>query len=377
MSLSSEVDPAYREYERTAVTAFDAYVKPVLDRYLVNLERLLERRKVECGLQVMMSRGGICSSPVASERPVGLLLSGPAAGVIGSRVVGRGVGVGDLISVDIGGTSCDIALVEDGEPVIRPRGRSVSTRCECPWSTSTPSVRAAAPSPGSTASGGLRVGPHSAGSEPGPACYAGGGVEATVTDASVVLGYLNPERFAGGGMTLDPALAHEAIDSRIARPLGLSCEEAALGIHRVLNAQMGEGIRLVSIRRGHDPRRFSMLALAAAARCMPVRLPPSSTWKRCWCPLTLGCFRPGGCCAPRLNMRWRAPFIVRSKWGWRAACVRRSPTSMPGEHVDGARGGRRARNRSVALRRRLLRRPGLPSRNSLEPRRRRAARCFV
>ena len=261
VSLSSEVDPAYREYERTAVTAFDAYVKPVLDRYLVNLERLLERRQVECGLQVMMSRGGICSSPVARERPVGLLLSGPAAGVIGSRVVGRGVGVGDLISVDIGGTSCDIALVEDGEPVIRAEGAIGEYTLRVPMVD----INTLGAGGGSIAwidaSGGLRVGPHSAGSEPGPACYAGGGVEATVTDASVVLGYLNPERFAGGGMTLDPALAQDAIDSRIARPLGLSCEEAALGIHRVLNAQMGEGIRLVSIRRGHDPRRFSMLAL--------------------------------------------------------------------------------------------------------------------
>lgn len=264
ISLSCEVDPAFREHERTVVTAFDAYMKPVIERYLQRLDHGLARAGVRAPLQVMQSRGGLAGTQVARERPVRLFLSGPAAGAIGGAMVGRAAGCSDLISIDVGGTSSDIALIENGEPVIRPQGMIAGYTVRIPMVD----VNAIGAGGGSIAwldaAGGLRVGPESAGSDPGPACYARSGERPTVTDASVVLGWVDPAYFAGGALRLDPARAREAIDRVIARPLGLGVEDAALGIHRVANAQMTEGIRLVSIRRGLDPRRFALVALGGA-----------------------------------------------------------------------------------------------------------------
>ena len=264
VSLSCEVDPAFREYERTVVTAFDAYVKPVVDRYLANLGAGLAAAHVSAPLQIMQSRGGICGSATARLRPVRLFLSGPAAGVIGARMVGEVANGRNLITVDIGGTSCDIALIEDGTPALRSEGLIDGY----PVRTSMVDVNSIGAGGGSIAwldaAKGLRVGPHSAGSEPGPACYGLGGREPTVTDASVVLGYLDPKHFAGGRLALNPERGREAIERVIARPLGLTVDEAALGIHRIVNAQIAEGIRFVSIRRGHDPRRFTLLPLGGA-----------------------------------------------------------------------------------------------------------------
>jgi N-methylhydantoinase A len=260
VSLSSEVDPAFREYERTVVTAFDAYVKPVVDRYLANLDSGLLRASVPAPLQIMQSRGGISGSRTARLRPVRLFLSGPAAGVIGAKMAAEIAGMRDLITVDVGGTSCDIALIEDGTPALRSEGLIDGY----PVRVGMVDVNSIGSGGGSIAwldlAGGLRVGPQSAGSEPGPACYGRGGTEATVTDASIVLGYLDPDYFAGGKLKLKPELARDAV-ARIAGRLNLTVEQAALGIHRILNAQMAEGIRLVSIRQGHDPRRFTLLPL--------------------------------------------------------------------------------------------------------------------
>jgi N-methylhydantoinase A len=264
VSLSSQIDPAFREYERTVVTAFDAYVKPIVDRYLANLDAGLRAAAVPAPLQIMQSRGGISCAATARLRSVRLFLSGPAAGVIGARMAGALAGVRDLITVDIGGTSCDIALIEDGAPALRSEGRIDGY----PVRVSMVDVNSIGAGGGSIAwldaARGLRVGPHSAGSEPGPACYGLGGDEPTLTDASVVLGYLDPEHFAGGRLKLKPELGRAAIERMIARPLHLTVEQAALGIHRIVNAQVAEGMRLVSIRRGHDPRRFTLLALGGA-----------------------------------------------------------------------------------------------------------------
>ena len=260
VSLSSEVDPAFREYERTVVTTFDAYVKPVVDRYLANLDAGLLSASVPAPLQIMQSRGGISGSATARLRPVRLFLSGPAAGVIGAKMAGEAAGFRDLITVDVGGTSCDIALIENGTPALRSEGVIDGY----PVRVGMVDVNSIGSGGGSIAwldgGGGLRVGPHSAGSEPGPASYGRGGVEATVTDASIVLGYLDPDHFAGGKLKLKPELARDAV-ARIANRLNLTVEQAALGIHRILNAQMAEGIRFVSIRQGHDPRRFTLLPL--------------------------------------------------------------------------------------------------------------------
>jgi N-methylhydantoinase A/oxoprolinase/acetone carboxylase beta subunit len=264
VSLSSDVDPAFREYERTTVTAFDAYVKPVLDRYLTGMEQNLAADGVPAPLQIMQSRGGVCSAAVARERPVRLFLSGPAAGAIGGALIGARTNEPNLITVDIGGTSCDIALITGGTPLIRADGIIDRYPVRVPMVD----VNAIGAGGGSVAwldgSGLLRVGPHSAGSEPGPACYGRGATDPTVTDASVVLGYLNPAFFAGGALKLDPQKAFDAIRTKIAEPMKMSVEEAALGIHRVVNAQMAEGIRLMSINRGVDPREYALVGLGGA-----------------------------------------------------------------------------------------------------------------
>ncbi len=264
VSLSSDVDPAFREYERTVVTAFDAYAKPILRNYLTRLESALSDSGVSAPLQVMQSRGGISAAATAIQRPVRLFLSGPAAGAIGGSGVGQATGMNELITVDIGGTSCDIALVSGGRPLVKPEGRIDGYPVRVPMVD----VNAIGSGGGSIAwldaVGGLRVGPQSAGAEPGPACYGKGGKYATVTDASIVLGFLNPGYFAGGSVSLMPDLAEEVIRENIAIPLSMTVEQAALGIHRVVNAQMAEGMRQVSIRQGHDPRDFALVPLGGA-----------------------------------------------------------------------------------------------------------------
>ena len=264
ISLSSEVDPAFREYERTAVTAFDAYIKPTVRRYLSELARRLAEAGVPAPLQVMQSRGGLASAEIARSRPVRLFLSGPAAGVIGGQTTGAAAGHEDLITLDVGGTSSDIALVSGAKPLIRSEGVIAGYPVRIPMVD----VNAIGAGGGSIAwldeAGGLRVGPRSAGSDPGPVCYARGGREPTVTDASVVLGYLDPGYFAGGAIGLDVERARSAIRDRIAAPLGLGVEDAAAGIHQVVNAQMAEGVRLVSVRQGYDPREFTLVAMGGA-----------------------------------------------------------------------------------------------------------------
>ncbi|HWB49335.1 MAG TPA: hydantoinase/oxoprolinase family protein [Stellaceae bacterium] len=263
LSLSSEVDPAFREYERTAVTAFDAYLKPVVADYIARMAGDLADAGVPAPLQIMQSRGGISSAANAARRPVRLFLSGPAAGVVGGVAVGAAAGAQDLITVDIGGTSCDIALVSGGRPLVRAEGVIDGHAVRVPMVD----VTAIGSGGGSIArldeAGALRVGPQSAGAEPGPACYGRGGTEPTVTDASLVLGYLDPGYFAGGTLRLDLDRARAVIAPLAAR-MGMSVELAALGIHRVLNAQMAEAMRLVSIGRGIDPRGYALLPLGGA-----------------------------------------------------------------------------------------------------------------
>lgn len=301
VSLSSEVDPAFREYERTAVTAFDAYLKPVLDRYLASMEAALREAGVRAPLQLMQSRGGTSSSTIARRFPVRLFLSGPAAGVIGANEVGASVGERDLITVDIGGTSSDIALINGGAPAIRAEGWVDTYTIRVPMID----VNAVGAGGGSIAwidaAGGLRVGPQSAGAEPGPACYGRGGTDATVTDASVVLGMLNPGYFAGGSLALDPARARATIEERVARPLGLTVEQAALGIHRVVNVQMAEGIRLVSIKRGIDPRGYALVPFGGAGPVHATALADELEISTILVPATPGVLSASGLLAARIE----------------------------------------------------------------------------
>src|SRR5687768_5794616 len=294
VSLSTEVDPAFREYERTCITAFDAYVKPVIDRYLENMEGDLVAQNVGCALQIMQSRGGVASSRTARRRPVRLFLSGPAAGVIGGRMAGEVAGEYDLITIDIGGTSADIALVAQGKPLIADEGNLDVYAVRVPMVD----VNAIGAGGGSLAwidgAKSLRVGPKSAGSEPGPACYGRGGELPTVTDASIVLGYLDPGYFAAGSLQLQPALAHAAIERVIAGPLNMPVAQAALGIHRVLNANMAEGIRFVSVKRGIDPRKFSLVPLGGGGPVHACALARQLDMQRVIVPLHPGVLSAAG-----------------------------------------------------------------------------------
>jgi len=262
VSISSEVDPAFREYERTVMTTLDAYLQGAVGDYVARQRDDLARIGIEAKLQVMQSRGGITSPEAVMTRPVSLLLSGLAAGVIGSRHVAVESGQHNVISLDMGGTSCDIALIRDGAPIVTNQTRVA----RFPLRMQMVDVNTIGAGGGSIAwvdaAGSLRVGPQSAGAEPGPACYRRGGTEATVTDASLVLGYLNPGTFAGG-ISLDLDAAKAAI-KRVADRIGLDLIKAAAGIHRIINARMSDEVRRVSVQRGFDPRQFTLLPLGGA-----------------------------------------------------------------------------------------------------------------
>ncbi|MCO5089554.1 hydantoinase/oxoprolinase family protein [Bosea sp. (in: a-proteobacteria)] len=291
VSISSEVNPVFREYERCCVTAFDAYVRPAVSDYIQELAAGLGGIGVNAELQVMQSRGGITNSGIVAEKPVTMLLSGPAAGVVGSQSEAALSGFSDLITVDIGGTSCDVALVTSGKPLISREGQIRNY----PVRISMVDVNTIGAGGGSYAwiddAGGLHVGPQSAGSDPGPICYNRGGTMPTVTDASVVLGYLNPEYFGTGELSLDKKLAWDGIAAMAAR-LSMTPEVLAAGIHRIVNERMANEIRLVSVRRGYDPRNFSLVGLGGAGPVHGGRLASSLSIPRMIVPAA-----PGVLCA--------------------------------------------------------------------------------
>ena len=262
ISISSDVDPRYREYERLVLTGFDAYVRPVIRHYLAGLQERMAESGITAPLQVMRSRGGINGVWSVLQRPEGTILSGPAAGVIGATHVAKLAGFPDSISLDVGGTSADVALCEGGQPVVSTDGHIDRYPLRPPM-IDVRTIGAGGGSAWVDEGGVLKVGPRSAGARPGPACYGRGGLEPTVTDASVVLGYLSPESFAGG-IRLDPDLARTAVESKVAAPLGLDVARAALGIHRIVNANMAQTLRVVSIERGKDPRHFALVAFGGA-----------------------------------------------------------------------------------------------------------------
>ena len=262
VSISSEVDPVFREYERTCVTAFDAYVRPVVNGYLDRLDSALRRRGIRAPLLIMQSRGGAASMRRTVARPVTTLLSGPAAGTLGGRSAGERSGRRDLITLDIGGTSSDVALARGGASLISREGRIRGYPLRVPMVD----VHSIGAGGGSIArlddAGVLKVGPESAGASPGPACYGRGGSAPTVTDASLVLGYLDPARFAGG-IRLQIDAAERAV-SALAEAMQCSLAEVAFGIHTVCNAAMAEAVRMLTVKRGHDPRDFALVLLGGA-----------------------------------------------------------------------------------------------------------------
>jgi N-methylhydantoinase A len=263
ISLSCNIDPTFREYERTLVTTFDAYVRPKVSRYIQSLEEKLEQNSISARLEIMQSRGGIATSATAVKKPVTLLRSGPAAGVVAAQMIGEQCGEKNLISNDIGGTTADIGIVVDGMPLTSIEGKVLKYPIRIPM-IDVVSIGAGG---GSIAwrdeAGSLHVGPQSAGADPGPVCYGKGGTEPTVTDASIVLGYINPEFFAGGDVPLDGLAAHRAL-AKMGEELGLEKVRVAHGIHTILNNRMADQIRLLTITRGYDPREFALVVLGGA-----------------------------------------------------------------------------------------------------------------
>ncbi len=263
ITLSSEILPEFREYERTSTTVITAALRPVVEGYLTRLGQALQERGIFAPLLVMQSNGGVAGAEEAGRRAASLLLSGPAGGVEGARRVGLVAGFSNLITFDMGGTSTDVSLVQNGEIRLTPE-REIAGR---PVRLPMVDVHTVGAGGGSLAwvdaGGGLRVGPQSAGANPGPACYGCGGTEPTVTDAHLVLGHLPAERPLGGLPPLSPKLSAQAIQ-KIADPLGLSLEKAAWGILEVAEATMERAIRVISVERGHDPRDFVLVAFGGA-----------------------------------------------------------------------------------------------------------------
>ncbi len=263
VSLSSEVLPEYREYERMSTTVLEAYVTPLLSTYLQNLEDALKSANVTAPLLVMQSHGGILQSSLARQQAARLLFSGLAGGTLGGRYTSQVTNEDNLITFDMGGTSTDVALITKGEIRETTEGHIGGLPCRAPM-VDVETVGAGGGSIAWIDDGGiLRVGPHSAGADPGPCCYNKGGREATVTDANLILGRLNPHYFLGGKLPLHPQPAREQL-LRLSRQLRLSMEEFAFGIIRVVNANMERAIRLVSIQRGYDPRDFALVAFGGA-----------------------------------------------------------------------------------------------------------------
>lgn len=259
ISLSHEVMPLAPEFERTSTTLVNAYVGPRIERYLSRLDGRLREQGFTGDLLIMQSNGGVMPGGYVAQKAVAVMGSGPAGGATGAAYVGKAAGTPDFIAVDMGGTSYDVSLVLDGRPDVKAGWNWHHRYLIGLPMVDVQSVGAGGGSIARVETGALKVGPQSAGSEPGPVCYRRGGTLPTVTDANAVLGFLNPDRFAAGTMQLDIAAATAAIKKHVADPLGLSVIEAAEGIFRVVNANMANAVRKVSARRGVDPRPLTLL----------------------------------------------------------------------------------------------------------------------
>ena len=264
ISISSEVVPEMYEYERTETTVVNSYIRPVVSTYIENLEAELNRRMSGMQLHILRSDGGLASAQAAKEAPVNLLMSGPAGGVSGAVWMARQAGYTDLLTFDMGGTSTDVALIQNGVAQTRRETRVADVTVR----SSSIDVRTVGAGGGSIAyvpelTKALRVGPQSAGAEPGPAAYGMGGTEPTVTDANVVLGYLPASAKLGGDMNMDAGRAEAAVET-IGKAMGLSTHDSAEGIVNIVNENMFGALRLVSVEQGFDPRDFALVAFGGA-----------------------------------------------------------------------------------------------------------------
>jgi N-methylhydantoinase A len=265
VSLSCEVLPQIREYYRLSTTVINAYLQPILARYIAQLDRRLAAARIVTRQKyIMQSNGGMATFSAAARRAVTTVLSGPAGGVTAGVLACGMSGSANIITFDMGGTSCDVALIKDGEPLLSSRGKIEGRDLAVPMLD----INTVSAGGGTVATvdrfGVLQVGPQSAGAVPGPACYGRGGEAPTITDCNLVLGYLGEDNFLGGRMRLDAAKARAAIEAAVGKPLGLDVAEAAEGIVRVIDVKMEEAIKAISTMRGHDLRDFMLLAFGGA-----------------------------------------------------------------------------------------------------------------
>ncbi len=295
VSTSHEVLPRFREYERCSTTAIDAYLSPLLGRYLGRLGEAAARAGLPQPL-VMRSSGGVAPAPEAARAGAWSVLSGPAGGAVGAGLLARAAGDGNALGLDMGGTSCDVCVVEDGE-VRRTDSREIDGRTIQLPMVDVHTVGAGGGSIGwRDAGGALRVGPRSAGADPGPACYGRGGAEPTVTDANLLLGNLAADSTLAGGVALDPDAARSAVAS-LASSLGLDDLATAEGIVRVANQEMVRALRVVTVERGVDPRRFALLPFGGAGPMHAAAIAAELGIERILCPRAGGVLSALGLCA--------------------------------------------------------------------------------
>lgn len=264
VSISSEILPQIREYERTSTTAVNAYVGPVLGRYLNKLQNRLEKNGFTKEVLITQSNGGIMSASYGAQHGVATLLSGPSAGAVGGMFFAQLLNTPNLIVMDMGGTSYDVSLIKDGAYAMTMEGEIARYRIALPM-IDIHTIGAGGGSIASLDQGNLlKVGPQSAGAVPGPACYGKGGTQPTTTDANVALGFINPAFYLGGDFSIDQQASLDVIRKEIAKPLGLTTEEAAYGIYQLVNINMGDATKVVSVEKGHDPREFALVAAGGA-----------------------------------------------------------------------------------------------------------------
>ncbi|MFQ5666988.1 MAG: hydantoinase/oxoprolinase family protein [Candidatus Binatia bacterium] len=263
ITTSSDVLPLIGEYERTSTTVLNSYLRPEVERYVTAMGNALEGEGLRVPVYLMQGNGGVVPAAEAAARAATVLQSGPTGGVLAAQIVGRLLGSDKIITGDMGGTSFDISLIVDGTVQYRKRSCHQRHVVAAPM-VDVESIGAGGGSIAAVHDGRITVGPQSAGAQPGPVCYRLGGTQPTVTDANVVLGYVNPDFFLGGALQLDPGAAADAIGRLVAEPLGCSVHEAAAGIHRIVNAHMADAIRYHVLSRGYDPRDFDLYLFGGA-----------------------------------------------------------------------------------------------------------------
>lgn len=310
VSLSSSLSPEYREFWRMSTTTINAYVMPPVFKYIDRLEHQLHDNHVAAGLHVMQSTGGLMTATTTKERPVNTILSGPVGGVVGGTFFGVSSGFADLVTFDMGGTSCDVATIVRGEP-----GRTHLKDVEgYPLRTPMVDIETIGAGGGSIAhvdaAGGLKVGPESASAVPGPACYRRGGTRATVSDANLVVGVLGDDTILGRDLALDAEAARAAVQRDVAGPLGLSVEAAAAGIIAIANANMRGAIRLITVEKGLDPRAFSLVAFGGAGPMHACGVAREARIPRVIVPPHPGITSAVGCLMTDIRHPMMAPFIV-------------------------------------------------------------------